>query len=115
MVGELDAGKPHVQFDEWAQETCDSATRLCPTLPKPLASYSGAKMTFRMSARSGGGFGANYHLGSFPLPPLPLTHFRPYPRLFVGLSDVEAGARASTRRLLAMTPNPTQRSIPGRP
>jgi hypothetical protein len=32
MVGELDAGKPHVQFDEGAQETCDSATRLCPTL-----------------------------------------------------------------------------------
>jgi hypothetical protein len=38
MVGELDAGKPHVQFDEGAQETCDSATRLCPTLPEPLAS-----------------------------------------------------------------------------
>ena len=38
MVGELDAGNPHVQFDEGVQETCDSATRLCPTLPKPLAS-----------------------------------------------------------------------------
>jgi len=38
MVGELDAGNPHVQFDEGAQETCDSATRLCPTLPQPLAS-----------------------------------------------------------------------------
>jgi hypothetical protein len=35
MVGELDAGNPHVQFDEGAQETCDSATRLCPTLPEP--------------------------------------------------------------------------------
>src|SRR6266852_5709011 len=34
MVGELDAGNPHVQFDEGAQETCDSATRLCPTLPQ---------------------------------------------------------------------------------
>jgi len=32
MIGELDAGNPHVQFDEGAQETCDSATRLCPTL-----------------------------------------------------------------------------------
>ena len=32
MVGELDAGNPHVQFDEGVQETCDSATRLCPTL-----------------------------------------------------------------------------------
>jgi len=33
MIGELDAGNPHVQFDEGAQETCDIATRLCPTLP----------------------------------------------------------------------------------
>jgi hypothetical protein len=40
MVGELDAGNPHVQFDEGVQETCDSATRLCPTLPQPLASHS---------------------------------------------------------------------------
>jgi hypothetical protein len=34
MIGELDAGKPHVQFDEGAQETCDRVTRLCPTLPE---------------------------------------------------------------------------------
>jgi hypothetical protein len=40
MVGELDAGNPHVQFDEGAQETCDSVTRLCPTLPQPLAIFS---------------------------------------------------------------------------
>ncbi len=32
MIGELDAGKPHVQFDEGAQETCERVTRLCPTL-----------------------------------------------------------------------------------
>ena len=38
MVGELDAGNPHVQFDEGAQETYDIAARLCPTLPEPLAS-----------------------------------------------------------------------------
>jgi hypothetical protein len=37
MVGELDAGNPHVQFDEGAQETYDCVTRLCPTLPKPSA------------------------------------------------------------------------------
>ena len=37
MVGELDAGKLHVQFDEGVQETCDIAARLCPTLPQPLA------------------------------------------------------------------------------
>src|SRR5437879_1624579 len=36
MVGELDAGNPHVQFDEGALETCDSVTRLRPTLPQPL-------------------------------------------------------------------------------
>ena len=34
MVGELDAGNPHVQFDEGALETCDNARRLCPTLPR---------------------------------------------------------------------------------
>jgi hypothetical protein len=39
MVGELDGGNPHVQFDEGVQETCASVTRLCPTLPKPLASW----------------------------------------------------------------------------
>jgi hypothetical protein len=38
MIGELDAGNPHVQFDEGAQETCDIAARLCPTLPEPLSS-----------------------------------------------------------------------------
>jgi len=38
MAGELDAGNPHVQFDEGAQETCDIVTRLPPTLPKALAS-----------------------------------------------------------------------------
>ncbi len=32
MVGELDAGNPHVQFDEGALETCENATRLRPTL-----------------------------------------------------------------------------------
>jgi hypothetical protein len=32
MIGELDAGNPHVQFDEGAQETYYSVTRLCPTL-----------------------------------------------------------------------------------
>ena len=31
MVGELDAGKPHVQFDEGAQETCD-CERACALL-----------------------------------------------------------------------------------
>ena len=39
MVGEPDAGNPHVRFDEGAQETCDSATRLCPTLPQPVVIF----------------------------------------------------------------------------
>jgi hypothetical protein len=38
MVGELDGGNLHVQFDEGAQETYACVTRLCPTLPKPLPS-----------------------------------------------------------------------------
>ena len=32
MVGEPDAGNPHVRFDEGVQETCSRVTRLCPTL-----------------------------------------------------------------------------------
>ena len=33
MIGEPDAGKPHVRFDEGVQETYDTVTRLRPTLP----------------------------------------------------------------------------------
>jgi hypothetical protein len=36
MIGEPDAGKLHVRFDEGTQETCDIATRLCPTLRAPF-------------------------------------------------------------------------------
>jgi hypothetical protein len=55
MVGELDAEKPHVQFDEGAQETCDSATRLCPTLPKPLVIFrSAAQMLDTFGMAKGG-------------------------------------------------------------
>ncbi len=35
MIGEPDAGKPHVRFDEGVQETYDTVTRLHPTLPAP--------------------------------------------------------------------------------
>jgi hypothetical protein len=35
MIGEPDAGNPPVRFDEGVQETCDLATRLCPTLQSP--------------------------------------------------------------------------------
>jgi hypothetical protein len=35
MIGEPDAGKPHVRFDEGVQETCDIAARLRPTLQSP--------------------------------------------------------------------------------
>ncbi len=35
MIGEPDAGKPPVRFDEGVQETCDIVARLRPTLPEP--------------------------------------------------------------------------------
>jgi hypothetical protein len=35
MIGEPDAGKPPVRFDEGVQETCDIAARLRPTLRTP--------------------------------------------------------------------------------
>ncbi len=35
MIGDPDAGKPHVRFDEGVQETSDIAARLRPTLPAP--------------------------------------------------------------------------------
>jgi hypothetical protein len=38
MIGEPDAGKPHVRFDEGVQETYDTVTRLRPTLPEPPSS-----------------------------------------------------------------------------
>src|SRR5580704_17200866 len=47
MIGELDAGNPHVQFDEGAQGTCDIAVRQCPTLPQPLAMIRRAPSTHR--------------------------------------------------------------------
>ena len=36
MIGEPDAGKPHVRFDEGVQETCDIAARLRPTLQETV-------------------------------------------------------------------------------
>jgi hypothetical protein len=35
MIGEPDAGNPHVRFDEGRQETCVRAARLSPTLRRP--------------------------------------------------------------------------------
>jgi hypothetical protein len=35
MIGEPDAGNPHVRFDEGRQETCVRAARLSPTLRSP--------------------------------------------------------------------------------
>lgn len=37
MVGQPDPGVPHIRFEEGAQEMCDRAMRLCPTLLEPLA------------------------------------------------------------------------------
>jgi hypothetical protein len=40
MIGEPDAGKPPVRFDEGVQETCGIVTRLCPTLrPFPPGNF----------------------------------------------------------------------------
>jgi len=39
MIGEPDAGNLHVRFDEGTQETCEHATRLCPTLPAWWAAF----------------------------------------------------------------------------
>ena len=35
MIGEPDAGNPHVRFDEGRQETCVRVARLSPTLRRP--------------------------------------------------------------------------------
>jgi transposase len=40
VIGEPDAGNPHVRFDEGRQETCVRAARLSPTLRKPRLSRS---------------------------------------------------------------------------
>ena len=50
MIGEPDAGKPHVRFDEGVQETCDSVTRLRPTLRAAPWTGSGRLL----EARAGG-------------------------------------------------------------
>ena len=41
----------------------------------------------------------------------PLHHVCSYVHRFLDIRDIGAGARASTSRLLAITPNPTHRSI----
>jgi len=43
MIGEPDAEKPHVRFDEGVQETCDIAARLRPTLPEPPIASQGPR------------------------------------------------------------------------
>jgi hypothetical protein len=54
VIGEPDAGKPPVRFDEGVQETCDIAARLRPTLPAPpiqcAAVFSGDPMLRKASA-----------------------------------------------------------------
>jgi len=47
MIGEPDAGKLQVRFDEGMQETCDHATRLRPTLRAaraPLENFGAKEM-----------------------------------------------------------------------
>ena len=47
LIGEPDAGKPHVRFDEGVQVTCDIAARLHPTLPQPPRGMGQRPMTER--------------------------------------------------------------------
>jgi hypothetical protein len=62
MIGELDAGNPHVQFDEGAQETYHSVTRLCPTLP------SGTQVMSRTPSAPFVGLAANPSEAAKPIP-----------------------------------------------
>ncbi len=56
MIGEPDAGKTHVRFDEGVHETCGSVTRLCLTLTMSLAYALYSTGMWGFMAR-GGGFG----------------------------------------------------------
>ena len=44
MIGEPDAGKPHVRFDEGVQETCNIAARLRPTRVLGMLSSLGVEV-----------------------------------------------------------------------
>ena len=44
MIGEPDAGKPPVRFDEGVQETCGIVTRLCPTLRTRRPPYTDPRL-----------------------------------------------------------------------
>src|ERR1700683_2983347 len=50
MIGEPDAGNPHVRFDEGRQETCVRAARLSPTPPESPS--SAMLLSLHWSARS---------------------------------------------------------------
>ena len=53
MIGEPDAGKPHVRFDEGRPETCVRAARLSPTLRSPQANVPPSTLNlFRHCART---------------------------------------------------------------
>ena len=102
MIGELDAGNPHVQFDEGAQETCDSVTRLCPTLRSPhkifsfVVSPSRLFRSFSVSALSSDPCLRLQHLHE----PIPLFGFRNHYSAS-GASNIYALTRASTKELAA--------------
>jgi hypothetical protein len=76
MIGEPDAGKPHVRFDEGVQETCDIAARLCPTLRQARfcaqlrdaapfrSSYSRARAAVTMDMLEGAWLGSETSVSS---------------------------------------------------
>ena len=57
MIGEPDAGKPHVRFDEGVQETYDTVTRLHPTLPAPPSRKCSSSDSSGRGELRGFGFG----------------------------------------------------------
>jgi hypothetical protein len=55
MIGEPDAGKPPVRFDEGVQETCGIVTRLCPTLRHfpPGKFFAGVPLSWKQECHHG--------------------------------------------------------------
>ena len=65
MIGEPDAGNPHVRFDEGRQETCVRAARLSPTLRSPREHCSFAIDWFRRPAPSQISLFRRIHVSAF--------------------------------------------------
>jgi hypothetical protein len=72
MIGEPDAGKPPVRFDEGVQETCDIAARLRPTLRSPRRLRLDYGLVFSLGLLPSTSSGCSYHRSFRPLVIYPL-------------------------------------------